>query len=152
MSIVQGSCTVFAQNLLNGNENFTTGNYYIALYNANANLGPSTATYTTVNEVTGTGYTAGGQPLVITTVPTINQQYNTAYVSFSNVVWSPASFTCRGALVYNYTTKAACFVLNFGSDKTCNSSFTVQFPAATYSSAILTIGTTTSSINYSSSD
>jgi len=152
MSIVQGSCTVFAQNLLNGNENFTNGNYYIALYNANANLGPSTATYTTVNEVTGTGYTAGGQPLVITTVPTINQQYNTAYVSFSNVVWSPASFTCRGALVYNYTTKAACFVLNFGSDKTCNSSFTVQFPAATYSSAILTISSYTAANVISSGD
>jgi len=152
MSIVQGSCTVFAQNLLNGNENFTTGNYYIALYNANANLGPSTAAYTTVNEVTGTGYTAGGQPLVITTVPTINQQYNTAYVSFSNVVWNPASFTCRGALVYNYTTKAACFVLNFGSDKTCNSSFTVQFPAATYSSAILTISSYTAANVISSGD
>jgi len=152
MSIVQGSCTVFAQNLLNGNENFTTGDYYIALYNANANLGPSTAVYTTVNEVTGTGYTAGGKPLVITTVPTINQQYNTAYVSFADVFWNPASFTCRGALVYNYTTKAACFVLNFGSDKTCNSSFTVRFPAATYSSAILTISSYTAANVISSGD
>jgi hypothetical protein len=144
MSIVQGACTVFAQNLLNGNENFTSGTYYIALYNANANLNPSTLVYTTVNEVTGTGYTAGGKPLVISQVPTTNQQYNTAYMSFANAIWNPASFTCRGALVYNYITKAACFVLNFGSDKTCNSSFTVQFPAATSTSAILSISSYTS--------
>jgi len=152
MSIVQGACTVFAQNLLNGNENFTSGNYYIALYNANANLNPSTLVYTTVNEVTGTGYTAGGQPLVISQVPTTNQQYNTAYMSFANAIWNPASFTCRGALVYNYITKAACFVLNFGSDKACNSTFTVQFPAATYSSAILTISSYTAANVVSSGD
>jgi len=152
MPIVQSACNVFQQNLLNGNENFTSGNYYIALYNANANLDATTASYTTVNEVTGTGYTAGGQPLVISTAPTINQQYNTTYVSFANAVWSPAAFTCRGALVYNYTTKAACFVLNFGSDKTCNSSFTVQFPAATSTSAILTVSSYTAANVISSGD
>jgi hypothetical protein len=150
--IVQGSCNVFAQNLLNGNENFTTGTYYIALYNANANLTPATAAYTTDNEITGTGYTAGGIPLVISTAPTINQQYNTTYVSFANAVWNPAAFTCRGALVYNAETNAACFVLNFGSDKTCNNSFTVQFPAATYSSAILTISSYTAANVVSSGD
>jgi len=152
MSIVQGATTTFMQNLLNGNENFTTGTYYIALYNANANLNQTTTTYTTVNEVTGSGYTAGGIPLVISTPPTVNNQYNTAYVSFTNAVWNPASFTARGALVYNYTTKATCFVLNFGSDKTCNSSFTVQFPAATYSSAILTISSYTAANVVSSGD
>ena len=152
MPIVQSACNVFQQNLLNGNENFTSGTYYIALYNANANLDATTAAYTTVNEVTGTGYTAGGKPLVISTAPTINQQYNTTYVSFANAVWNPASFTCRGALVYNYTTKAACFIINFGSDKTCNSSFTVQFPAATSTSAILSIGSYTSATVVSSGD
>ena len=152
MPIVQSACNVFQQNLLNGNENFTSGTYYIALYNANANLDATTAAYTTVNEVTGTGYTAGGKPLVISTAPTINQQYNTTYVSFANAVWNPASFTCRGALVYNYNTKAACFILNFGSDKTCNSSFTVQFPAATSTSAILSIGSYTSATVVSSGD
>jgi len=150
--ITQTSCTIFQQNLLNGNENFTTGTYKIALYNALANLGQQTTAYTSTNEVVGTGYTAGGQVLTISVPPTQNTQYNVTYVSFNNAVWNPASFTARGALVYNATTGAACFVLNFGSDKTCTSSFTVQFPAATYSSAILTIGTTTSSINYSSSD
>jgi hypothetical protein len=152
MPIVQGSTTTFAQNLLNGNENFTTGTYYIALYTANANLNNTTLAYTTANEVVGTGYTAGGQPLTITVTPTIDNTNNLVYISFANAIWTPASFTCRGALVYNYTTKAACFVLNFGSDKTCNSSFTVQFPAATSTSAILSIGSYTSATVVSSGD
>jgi len=150
--ITQTSCTIFQQNLLNGNENFTTGTYKIALYNALANLGQQTTAYTTTNEVVGTGYTAGGKVLTISVPPTQNNQYNVTYVSFQDAVWNPASFTARGALVYNATTGAACFVLNFGSDKTCTTSFTVQFPTASYSSAILTLGTTTSSINYSSPD
>jgi len=152
MSIVQGATTTFMQNLLNGNENFITGTYYIALYNGNANLDNTTTAYTTTNEVTGTGYTAGGKPLTITVTPTIDNQYNTAYTSFANAIWNPASFTARGALVYNYTTKAACFVLNFGSDKTCNNSFTVQFPAATSTSAILSISSYTSANIISSGD
>lgn len=151
--IVQTSCTVFQQNLLSGLENFSASTpytYKIALYNANANLGQSTAAYTTVNEVVGTGYIAGGNILVISTFPTQNTQYNVSYVSFNNAVWNPASFTTRGALIYNATTGAACFVLNFGSDKICTTSFTVQFPTASYNSAILTIGTNTGSLNYSS--
>lgn len=153
--IVQTSCTIFQQNLLSGLEDFsatTPYTYNVALYNANANLGQSTTAYTSVNEVVGTGYTAGGQALTISTYPTQNTQYNVTYVSFNNAIWNPASFTSRGALIYNATTGAACFVLNFGSGKTCTNSFTIQFPAANYSSAILTIGTTTSSINYSSSN
>ena len=152
MAIVQGSTTTFAQNLLNGQENFTSGVYYIALYNANAALNQTTTAYTSVNEVVGTGYTAGGKQLTVSTLPTINNASNFAYISFANAVWIPAAFTCRGALVYNYTTKAACFVLNFGSDKTCNSTFTVQFPAATSTSAILSIGSYTSAAVVSSGD
>ena len=139
--IVQTSCTVFAQNLLKGLENFNAGSpyvYKIALYNANANLDNTTTAYTSVNEVTGTGYTAGGQVLtpVYLSQDTTN---NIAFVSFNNVTWSPASFTCRGALVYNSTTNATIFVLNFGSDKTATSSFTVTFPAADSTNAILRI-------------
>jgi hypothetical protein len=152
MAIVQGATTSFMQSLLNGNENFTTGTYYIALYNGNANLDQTTTAYTTNNEITGTGYTAGGKALQITVTPTVDNQYNTAYISFANAVWNPASFTARGALVYNYTTKVSCFVLNFGSDKTCNSSFTVQFPAATSTSAILSISSYTSANIISSGD
>ena len=152
MAIVQGSTTTFAQNLLNGNENFTTGTYYIALYNANANLNNTTTAYTTNNEVTGTGYTAGGKQLTITVTPTVDNLYNLVYISFANAVWTPASFTARGALVYNKNTNASCFILNFGSDKTCNSSFTVQFPAATSTSAILSISSYTSANIISSGD
>jgi hypothetical protein len=152
MAIVQGSTTTFAQNLLNGNENFTTGTYYIALYTGNASLDNSTTAYTATNEVVGTGYTAGGIPLVISVTPTVDNTYNSCYISFANAIWSPAAFTCRGALVYNYTTKAACFVLNFGSDKICSSSFTVQFPVANASSAILSISSYTSATVISSGD
>jgi len=152
MSIVQTSCSVFAQNLLNGNENFTTGTYYIALYTGNASLNNTTTAYTPVNEVVGTGYIAGGQALTINLTPTIDNINNSVYISFANANWTPAAFTCRGALVYNYVTKAACFILNFGSDKTCLNSFTVQFPTATSSSAILSIGSYTSSYVSSSGD
>ena len=138
--IVQSACTVFKFNMLSGAEDFNGVSpyvYKIALYNANADLNSSTVAYTATNEVTGTGYTAGG----ITLSPIVGSDAttNTAYVSFSNVTWSPASFTCRGALIYNSTTGAAVCVLNFGSDKTATSSFQIQFPSATSTSAILRI-------------
>ena len=139
--ITQTACTVFKANMLKCLENFNTGSpytYKIALYNALADLSDTTTTYTTSNEVTGSGYTAGGIVLTPTTILS-DTENNTAYVSFANVTWSPASFTCRGALVYNSTTNAAVFVLNFGSDKTATSSFTVQFPTANSTSAILRI-------------
>lgn len=140
MAIVQTACTVFKANLLKGDEDFNTGSpytYKIALYTANASLDASTTVYTTTDEVTGTGYTAGGQ--IITPVAPASSG-SVAYISFSNAVWSNASFTTRGALIYNSTTGAAVCVLNFGSDKTCsNQTFTVTFPATGASSAILRI-------------
>ena len=139
--ITQTACTVFKSNMLKGLENFNTGTpytYKIALYNALADLGDATTAYTTTNEVTGSGYTAGGEVLTPTTILSDTED-NTAYLSFANVTWTPASFTCRGALVYNSTTNAAVFVLNFGSDKTATTSFTVQFPTANSTSAILRI-------------
>jgi hypothetical protein len=138
--IVQTSCTVFKYNLISGAEDFNSPSpyvYKIALYTANADLNNTTVAYTTTDEVTGTGYTAGG--LVLTPSVGSDASNNTAYVSFSNVTWSPANFTCRGALVYNNTTGAAVCVLNFGSDKTATTSFQVQFPSATSTSAILRI-------------
>lgn len=139
--IVQGQTTIFKQNLLNGLENFSLTSpyqYRIALYNALANLDNTTTTYTSVNEVTGTGYVAGGKTLTIIP-PSSSNTANTAWVSFADVTWSPASFTCRGALIYNATTGAAVAVLNFGSDKTATSSFTVTFPTADATNAILRI-------------
>ena len=138
--IVQTVCTVFTFNMLSGAEDFNSPSpyvYKIALYNANANLNNTIVAYTTTNEVTGTGYTAGG--IILTPSVGSDAANNTSYVTFSNVTWSPASFTCRGALVYNSTTGAAVCVLNFGSDKTATNSFTIQFPSATSTSAILRI-------------
>ena len=90
MSIAQTQTTIFKQNLLSGLENFAVGTpytYKIALYTSLANLNASTLTYITVGEITGTGYTAGGKPLVISQAPTSDSGSNTAYISFANVTW-----------------------------------------------------------------
>jgi hypothetical protein len=139
--IQQTYCNVFAQNLLRGTENFTSSSpyvYKIALYTANADLGPTTTAYFSVNEIVGTGYVAGGK-ILVPIAPGVDQVNNTAFISFVDPVWNPAAFTTRGALVYNSTTGAACFVLDFGSDKTASTTFTVTFPAATSTNAILRI-------------
>ena len=139
MAIIQTQCTVFKVNLLKALENFNTGSpyvYRIALYTAVANLNADTLLYTTDGEITGTGYTAGGE-LLYPTVPVSSD--GVAYISFANVTWNPANFTCRGALIYNGTTGAAVAVLNFGSDKTATNTFTVTFPTATSTSAVLRI-------------
>lgn len=140
MSIVQTACTVFKTNLLKGDEDFNVGTLYtykIALYTAIANLDADTTTYSTNGEVVGAGYTAGGDVLVV--IPPASGD-GVAYISFNPSVWANASFTTRGALIYNSTTNAACFVLNFGSDKTCsNQTFIVAYPTANPSSAVLRI-------------
>lgn len=141
MPITQGLTTSFKQDCLSGLQNFAVGTpytYKVALYNGNANLDGSTTAYTSVNEITGTGYTSGGKILTVIP-PAANAASNTAYVSFANVTWNPASFTCRGALIYNSTTGASVCVLNFGSDKTATNTFTITFPADTSSDAIIRI-------------
>ena len=137
MTIQQGQCTVFKKNCLSGLENFAAGTSYvykIALYTASADLSYETTAYTTSNEVSGTGYTAGGE-ILTPIVPASSGQ--TAYVSFNNVTWTGASFTARGALIYNSTTGAAVAVLDFGNDKTATSTFTVTFPTAGATTAII---------------
>ena len=141
MPIVQGQTTLFKANILSGLENFTLSSpytYKIALYNANANLNNATIAYSSNNESTGSGYTAGGQVLTVSNPPTQDTTNNIAFISFNNVTWT-GSITARGALVYNSTTGAACFILNFGSDITSSNSFTVTFPTATSTTAVLTI-------------
>ena len=140
MAIIQSQCTIFKYNLLSGLEDFNTPSpyvYKVALYDGNANLDSTTTTYTTTSEIVGTGYTAGGQSLN----PSIglDNTTNTAYITFDNVTWSPANFTTAGALIYNSTTNAAVAVLNFGSVKTATNTFTITFPTATSSSAVLRI-------------
>jgi len=146
MSIVQTVTTSFKVQLAQGLHNFgptSPNTFYIALFTSSATINASTTQYSNalVGEVTGGGYTQGGQQLTITTTPTSGATGGTvAYWSFQNIVWSPASFTARGALIYNASqSNASVAILDFGSDKVCNSSFTIQFPAATNTNAILRI-------------
>lgn len=133
--IVQGQTTSFKQELYEAIHNFTTDTFKIALYTANATLNQDTTAYTSTGEITGTGYTATGQTLLN---PTVNASDGTAYISFDNPSWTSASFTARGALIYN-SSKAnrSVAVLDFGSDKTTTSTFTITFPANTATTAII---------------
>ena len=132
------TCNVFRTGLLNGSFNFTSGTFYIALYTNEATLDADTTAYTTTGEVVATGYTAGGEVLTISQTPTVGNTGTTAYISFSNVTWTSA-LTARGALIYKAGDNGAVCVLDFGSDKTSTTTFTVQFPAATNTSAIIRI-------------
>ena len=139
MTIYQGLTTSFKVDMLNGKQNVASDTLKMALYTAYATLDQDMTAYTTGNEISGTGYTAGGETL---SNVTINSGSNTVYVSFSNVVWSPAQFTTRGALIYNATkSNASIAVLDFGSDKiqTGNNTFTVNLPPDTESSALIRI-------------
>jgi hypothetical protein len=141
MAIAQGATNTFKIGLLDGNYDLAAGSFKIALYTGAASIGPDTTAYTTDGEVVASGYTAGGQALTITQVPTIgNQSGNaTAYLSFSNVTFTSA-LTARGALIYQVGggNPSVC-VLDFGADKTSTTTFTVQFPAATDTAAIIRI-------------
>jgi hypothetical protein len=134
------ACNTFKTGMMNGTFNFTSGTFYIALYTNSATLDANTTAYTTTGEVTATGYTAGGQVLTINQVPTIgNQSGNaTSYISFANISWTSA-LTARGALIYKAGDNGAICVLDFGNDKTSTTTFTVQFPAITNTSAIIRI-------------
>lgn len=141
MAITQAMCTSFKQELLQGLHNFTlsTGNVFnIALYTSSATLSAGTQTYTTSNEVVGTGYTAGGLPLTNVTPTTSG---TTAYTDFGDAQWTTATITARGALIYNTTnSNRAVVVLDFGSDKTSTAgTFTVVFPAFNATDAIIRI-------------
>ena len=146
MSIVQTATTSFKVQLAQGLHNFgptSPNTINIALFTSLATLNAATTQYSTqlVGEVVGTGYTQGGQILTINQTPTSGSTGGTvAYWSFANAVWSPAAFTCRGAMIYNASqSNASVCILDFGADKTCSSSFTVQFPAVNNTNAILRI-------------
>jgi hypothetical protein len=147
MTIQQTSTTSFKVELLQAVHNFgptSPNTFKIALYTGAANIGPTTPAYTTANEVTGTGYTAGGNTLVISVSPTYGNNsggITTAFTSFNNTSWTNASFTCRGALIYNATqSNKSVAVLDFGSDKTVsNNTFQIIFPTADASNAIVRI-------------
>ena len=148
-------CTTFKQGLLNGDFDFssdTTHVFKIALYTNSAiptdfggtgsDMDGSVKFYGTTNEVTGTGYTAGGGTLTISTNPTTSG--TTAYLDFADETFSTATITARGAIIYRSDASAptndACIVLDFGADKTSTAGdFTIVFPTADASNAIIRI-------------
>jgi len=147
MTIAQTATTSFKVELPQGIHNFgptSPDTFKIALYTAAANLDASTAVYTTTGETVGTGYTAGGNTLVISVTPVAANNLAgmpTSYWSFANTSWTGASFTARGALIYNATEgNKSVAVLDFGSDKTVsNTTFQIVFPTPDANSAIVRI-------------
>ena len=150
MAISQAMATSFKVEILDGIHNFGTGVirastaadvFKIALYTSSATLSAATTAYTTSDEVSdsGTNYTAGGKTLTISQVPTSTS--TTAWLDFADVTWDSATITANGALIYNETQgNKAVAVLAFGGDKTSTAgNFTIQFPAAASTTAILRI-------------
>jgi hypothetical protein len=145
MAITQAMCTSFKQELLEGQHDFrTTGHtFYMALYTSSATLDATTTDYSATNEVSGTGYVAAGQQLTQVNPTTSG---TTAFTDFADETWTTATITARGAIIYNTTTGGgtsttdAICVLDFGGDKTSTAGdFTVQFPTADASNAIIRI-------------
>lgn len=148
MAITQAMCTSFKTELLQGVHNFYNGSgggsagtgatFKLALYTSSATLDAATTAYATTNETTGTGYSAGGNSLTNVT-PTSSG--TTAFTDFADTTFSTSTITARGALIYNSTqSDKAVAVLDFGSDKSSSSGdFTIQFPTADSSNAIIRI-------------
>jgi hypothetical protein len=135
--ITQTVTTSFKYDCYTAQQNLSTDTLKMALYTASADLNAATTAYTSSNEVTGGNYTAGG--LVLTNV-TVTTSGTTVYLSFSNPSWPNASFTCRGALIYNLTkSNKSIAVLNFGSDKVATPAtpFVVVLPANTAATALI---------------
>jgi hypothetical protein len=150
MPITQAMTTSFKVQILTATHNFGTAPtratgaadvFKIALYTSSATLDASTTAYTTSNEVSssGTNYVAGGKTLTISQAPTFTT--TTAWLDFDDITWDSATITSNGALIYNETqSNKAVAVLAFGGDKTSTAgNFTIQFPAATSTTAILRI-------------
>ena len=141
MAISQAMCTSFKKELMTATHNFTNGanSFKLALYTSSASLGAATTAYATTNEASGTNYTAGGAALTNVTPTTSG---TTALTDFADLTFSNATVTANGALIYNDTASGdpAVVVLAFGADKTSTAGdFTIQFPAASSSAAIIRI-------------
>tara|TARA_A100001391_G_scaffold94739_2_gene62769 strand:+ start:762 stop:1193 length:432 start_codon:yes stop_codon:yes gene_type:complete len=142
MAITTAMCTSFKKEILEAVHNFkNTGGstFNLALYTSSASLGASTTAYTTSNEVSGTGYTAKGASLTRVDPSTSG---TTALTDFSDLTFSSSSLTARGALIFNDSASGdpSVCALDFGADKTSSSGdFTIQFPAADASNAIIRI-------------
>ena len=138
MAITTAMCTSFKKECLEAEHDFTADTFKVALYTSSATLGASTTAYSTTNEVSGTGYTAGGETLT-TVAPTSSG--TTAYVDFNDVSWTSSTITARGMLIYNSSkSNKAVAVYDFGSDQTSSSStFNITMPTAAAGTAIVRI-------------
>lgn len=141
MAITTAMPTSFKSELMSGLHDFDNpgGNTFkIALYTSSATLGASTTAYSTTNEVSGSGYTAGGNTLTSVSPTTSG---TTAFVDFADTTWTSSTITANGALIYNSTnSNRACAVLAFGSDKSSSSGdFQIVFPTANATDAIIRI-------------
>src|SRR5210317_2516828 len=140
MAITQAMCTSFKADVLNKEQDLEADTLKIALYTSSATLDATTTAYSATNEVSGTGYSAGGGTLTISANPASSG--TTAFLDFADLTFSSATITARGALIYlaNGGTNPAVAVLDFGSDKTSTAGdFTIVFPAADASNAIIRI-------------
>jgi hypothetical protein len=135
MAITQAMCTSFKSECLQEGHQLATDTIKIALFTSSASLGASTTAYSTSNEISGTGYSAGGVALTSQTVATSG---TTAYFDAADPSWTSASFTANGALIYNSTNSdKAIVVLAFGGDFTvAGGTFKIIFPAAGTSAII----------------
>jgi hypothetical protein len=134
MSIVQTQTTSFKKELYQAIHDLSTDTIKIALYTGNANLNEDTTIYSATNEVSGTGYTAGGQAM---TGVAISSSGYVAYANWNNVSWT-AALTARCALIYNASKgNKSVAVLDFGSDKTSTTTFTITMPANTSTTALI---------------
>ena len=136
MAITQALCTSYKAELLNKEHDMNTNTFKIALYTSSATLSAATTAYSGTNEITGTNYTGGGATLSGGTIATSG---TTVFVDFTDPTWSSATFTARGALIYNssVSNKAVC-VLDFGGDFSVTSgTFAIVFPAADASNALI---------------
>lgn len=130
------SCNTLRSGLVNGTINFATDTFYLALYTNSATLDQTTTAYTTTGEASGGNYVAGGQVVTATISSENTSTGSTTYVNFSSPSWTGA-ITARGALIYTPGDNGAVCVLDFGSDKTSTTTFTVQMPANTGTSALI---------------
>ena len=125
------TCNSFKSGLIDGDFDFDTDTFKIALYTNSATLNAETAAYTATGEVSASGYSAGGNTLTVSKGIT----GGTAFITFADTTWSSA-LTARGALIYKDGGAAVC-VLDFGSDKTSTATFSIDFPAASSTDALI---------------
>ena len=130
------SCNTLRSGLVNGTINFATDTFYLALYTNSATLDQTTTAYTAVGEASGGDYVAGGLVVTASIASETTSTGSTTYVNFSSPAWTGA-ITARGALIYTPGDNGAVCVLDFGSDKTSTTTFTVQMPANTATSALI---------------